>query len=127
MSYQVRPYTGPLQPMPQTHTPNTHGKSPRPLFLTPEATALLANILNQRAQQAKLVYLILWQGKNRIPTNAKIGAWTIHTTQHGQVTAKLQGSTNLTQIGTYARIQDQQGPNHDFNEMLVYLDPMITP
>lgn len=126
MSYQVRPYKGPFQPMPRTDLgdePHTHGSKPRPIFSSTGATSSILNsLLSEQAIKSRTVYLVLWRGPLRVPRGAIVAGWTIQSTQHGLVTATLPGSTKPTRIGTYSRIQDGNGPNRDLNEMLVYID-----
>jgi hypothetical protein len=61
------------------------------------------------------VFRVKWRG-SKVPSGAIVGNSTIGWTQHGIV---LDKSGN--QIGSYTRVKEFDGPNHDEQEILVYL------
>lgn len=75
-----------------------------------ELSRLLEKFSNE-AQGDK--YLVRWTGLGRIP-RTQVGGHHISWTQHGIVK-----NDKGEMVGSYERIQDGSGPNHNENAMLI--------
>lgn len=76
---------------------------------------LLADIKDS----AELIFLLTWEG-NKVPRGAKVFDFEIAGTQHGQVL-----SSTGEDIGSYDRIEQFAGPDHNQQKMIVYIHPFI--